>query len=335
MRTSVFKSIKGLPRIGAIVSTALAGLFAGSAMADDSVTLKAVFPINPDNYVSAPIALFKDFVEERTDGKVKVKIIGADEVIPSANQFEALQNGVVDVILGMTSYYSGVVPEGMVLLYSRLSPAEQRETGLFDLLAEAHHEKGGVMYYAHAGGGPATAFRYYLKDKVESVDDFADLKIRASGSIRAFTEALGAAPVSIPFSDVYMALDRGLVDGFGTTYAGITFNGLHEVTKYVLDHPFYSMNDVILINEQTWNSIPEETRAMLVEAAPEFEKIVEDYNEEIMKDEDKLLVEKGMELIQLPDADREKFYETAYSAGWAQFLADNPVDGEKLKALAE
>lgn len=334
MNLRVLNNVRNRLTVLSVATAAALGLFSSVVGAEETITLRAVAPINPSSYVSAPIFLFKDFVEERTGGKVKVNVIGADEVVPSANQFEALQNGVVDVIVGMTSYYSGIVPEAMVLLYTKLSPAEQRESGLFDALAKAHYEKGGVLYYAHAGGGPTTAFRYYLREKVNAAD-FSGMKMRVSGSIRAFTEALGATPVSIPFSDVYLALERGLVDGFGTTYAGITHDALHEVTKYVLDHPIYSLNDVILLNEQTWASIPEETRKLLTDAAPEFERVVEEYNAKIMKEEDELLRSHGMELFQLSEQESKKFYSLSYSSGWEQFLKDNPTSGPALKDLSE
>lgn len=315
-------------------ATAAGGIAAGPAAANDTVTLKAVAPINPDSYVSAPIFLLKDFVEKKTDGKVTINVLGADEVIPSANQFDAVKNGTVDVIVGMTSYYSGTVPEAMVLLYTNQNPDEQRTSGLFDEMKKAHSEKGGVVYYANVGGDAGQAFRYYLKEKIEKAD-FSGLKIRTSGSLRAFTEALGATPVSIPFSDLYLALERGMVDGFGTTYAGITDNALEEVTRYVLDHSMYSMNDVILFNTDKWNSLPEETRKILEEAAPEFENIVSEYNRKILADEDKLLVSKGMELFRLPDVEAKKFQEIAETAGWAQFMKDNPENGARIMELAK
>src|SRR5918996_251953 len=67
-----------------------------SAAAQEVIPLRAVAPYNPNMYLSKPIFLFKEIVEKETDGRVKIDIIGAEEAVPSLQQFDALRNGVVD-----------------------------------------------------------------------------------------------------------------------------------------------------------------------------------------------------------------------------------------------
>jgi TRAP-type transport system periplasmic protein len=297
------------------------------------ITLKAVTPYTADFYLSKPLFVFKEMVEERTGGRLKIEHIGGEEVIRGIEQFEALRNGVVDVIMGITSYYSGTVPEGLALQYNKtVLPSDSRKNGFYDLMRKIHLDKGGVVYLAWAGGNPGNAFRLYTKVKVTK-PDFTNLRIRVSPVYTALVKALNGTPVSIPWPDTYAALERGIADGFGSTYGGITDYGLHEVSKYVIDHPFYTLNNTIVLNKGSWDRLPAEFRQQLEALAPDYERKVQEFFTNYVKDEDQRLKSKGMEFIRFSDEDAKKYGDAAYSAGWADFVAKNPEHGPKLKAL--
>jgi TRAP-type C4-dicarboxylate transport system substrate-binding protein len=307
---------------------------ASRAEAAETITLKAVTPFNPEMYLSKPLFIFKDLVEKETNGRIQIKILGAEEAVPSQQQFDALRNGVLDVIVGVTSYYAGQVPEGMALLYTRQQPSEQRSSGLYDALRKAHLDKAGVIYLANAGGTPGTGFRLYLRTKIDK-PDLSGLKLRVSPVYTALVQALGGTPVSIPFADAYSSLERGVVDGFGSTYAGITDYGLNEVSKYVVNPPFYSVNEAILFNKDTWDAMPEDLRNQLESIGVEFEKAVEQYMTDYITSEDELLKSKGMEFITFTGDDAKKYLDLAYAEGWKAFLEKTPDSGAEIKALAE
>jgi len=325
----------GLATLGAVALGLVAGLsIPGQAVAADTITLKSVAPFNPNMYLSKPIFIFKDMVEKRTNGKIQVKILGSEEAVPSQQQFDALRNGILDVIVGVTSYYAGSIPEGMALLYTQQQPSEQRKSGFYDAMRKIHMEKGDVVYLAHAGGTPGAGFRLYLRTKIDK-PDLTGLKIRVSPVYTALVKALGGTPVSIPFADAYASLERGVVDGFGSTYAGIADYGLNEVSKYVVNHSFYSVNEAILFNKKTWESLPDDLRNQLETIAVDFEKEVEQFMANHIRDEDEMLKSKGMEFITFSPQDAKVYLNAAYSEGWKAFLEKNPETGPALKALAE
>src|SRR3546814_17604969 len=81
-------------------------------------------------------------------------------------------------------------------------------------------------------------------------------------------EALGGTPASIAPGDVYTALERSLIDGYGWTSTGLDVFGWNEVSSYVIDHPFYSLDGALLINQQGWDGLPVDVRAGLAEPGP-------------------------------------------------------------------
>jgi TRAP-type transport system periplasmic protein len=320
---------------GAAAIGAIKGL-SPPATAQDRITLKSVGPFVRDHYLSKPLFIFQEVVAQRTNGRLKIDYIGGEEVVRGIDQFEALRNGVIDVIMGITSYYPGTVPEGLALQYNRtVLPSESRKSGFYDLMRKIHLDKGGVIYLAWAGGNPGSAFRLYTKVKVDK-PDFTGLRIRVSPVYTALVKALNGTPVSIPWPDTYAALERGIADGFGSTYGGIMEYGLHEVSKYVIDHPFYTLNNTILFNKDVWAKLPADIRQQLEELAPDYERQVEQFFSQYVKDEDERLKTKGrMQFIRFSDADAKKYIGVAYEAGWAEYIAKNPEHGPKLKALLD
>ena len=244
------------------------------AAQDKVITLRGITPWALSYYWSEPFPMFQKMVNERLKGKVILSFLGADEVVPPFEQFEALRNGVVDVILGASSYYTGQVPEALGVLYTKLPPSKLRQNGYYDLMRKLHLEKGNVVYLANVGGSPGTAFRLFTKTKIEK-PDLSGLKIRVTPVYIELVKALGGTPIAMKPSEVYTALERGVVDGYGWSYGGITDFAWHEVTKFVIDHAFYSANTSILFNKNAWDKQPADVKNYpVIEPIPseEFEK---------------------------------------------------------------
>tara|TARA_R110002126_G_scaffold286859_1_gene439074 strand:- start:31569 stop:32576 length:1008 start_codon:yes stop_codon:yes gene_type:complete len=329
------QSLTNISRRGVIASVA-ALLLTGAAvpaMAQEAAVLKTVTPFEPQSPLSKPVQILKEVVERESGGKIQVNILGGPEVIPSQQQFDGLKNGIIDIMMAAVPYYAGTVPETFALLYTTQNGAEMRASGLFEFMHGVHRQKANVEYIANGGGQPGTAFRFYLKEPVEKAD-LSGMKIRVSQTTADVTAALGGTPVSIPFADTYAALERGVVDGFGATYTGIMHPGLHEVTKYVLDEPFYSLNAPILVNGAKWDGLSDEVRAELERIGPIYEAAVEEFNAASLAAEDAALKEAGMEFITLSPEESAKFQELVQRVGWEAYLAKDPEGGAALKDLA-
>ena len=317
------------------MTTGILGVMGASIAHAQPIVLKGIVPYHPQNYLAQPLFILQKMLEERTKGQIKIQFIGGEEVVKALEQFDAVRNGVADISLAVASYYTGTVPEALAVQYNqKLLPADMRKNGFYDLMRKIHLEKGNIIYLANASGSPGHAFRLYTKKRVDKAD-LTGLKIRVSPVYTALVQGLNGTPVSMPPADVYSALERGVVDGYGWTYAGIIDYSFHEVAKFAIDPPFYSLNSSILMNRATYEKLPADARAQLEEVARDFETVVAAFYDKSIKDEDAKLKAKGVQVITLPPADAKKYLETAYNGGWADFLAKNPANGPKLKSLTE
>jgi TRAP-type C4-dicarboxylate transport system substrate-binding protein len=235
----------------------------------------------------------------------------------------------VDMVFTTSAYYLSVLPEVDALKLSDFAPAEERASGAWAYMNDLH-EKIGIYYLARLG--LSIKFHLYLKKPIKSAD-LKGLNIRVSPMYLQVIKGLGGNPVVIPPTEVYVALERNVVDGYCWPSVGIGDWGWQKQTKYVVDPGFYNVPNPLLVNLKIWNNLPQKLRDLLKEAAIEAEKTVVAYFDDLAKKERPILFKEGIQVIDLPPAEKEKFLKVAYEEGWKDILGKSPQVGAKLKEL--
>lgn len=291
------------------------------------VTLKAVTAWPKDTMENQALWMLQKMVEERSQGNIKINWIGGPEAIPTMEQWEALRKGVVDMILTAGAYGTALAPEALAQKLTQLAPWEERTSGSFDIFSKAYSDKVNAVFVGRGLHGKK--FRLYTNVEVKSSADFKGLRIRVTPIYKAFVEALGGAPVSIDPGEVYTALERKVVDGYGWPEARISDYGWHEVTKYAVNPTFFVVDVLILANKDAWNKLTEAQRNLIVESMKQVEKDSAEWVKGEIDKEQKFIQEKGVKIITVSDPD--KYLDLAYKAAWDEVLKAAPQNGPKLK----
>ncbi len=317
-----------------VVFFACAALVApnGSAQAQP-VTLKAVtaWPKTASEYKAfvAFVDAAEQMVAKKYPGELKIQYIGGPEAVKTPDQVQAAQRGMVDMVFTTNAYYVSLLPEVDALKLSAFTPAEERTKGAWAYVNQLH-EKIGLYYLARLGLG--TQFHLYLKKPIKNAD-LKGFNIRVSPMYLQVIKGLGGNPVVIPPTEVYAALERNVVDGYCWPSVGIGDWGWQKQTKYVVDPGFYQVPNPLVMNLKTWNGLPKKLQDLLTDAAAESEKkVVADFDE-LAKKERPNLIKEGIQVIDLPPAEKEKFLKVAYDEGWKDILQKSPQAGAKLKEL--
>ena len=254
MKTKVFQT-------WTVVAVALFLLFGFSQQifaASKVIKIKAIsfLPANAPN--TTPFLRFIDSINEKLKGKVVINYAGGPEVISSREQIEAIRSGVMDMGLNMAGASSGVVPEFKALMPSMMNPSKLRESGYLELLDEAARKRANIHYLAHLSGN----FAFYLFWNPEVKDprtDFKGIKLRGGGSYNPGIKKLGAEPISIALSELYSAMQRGIVDGMGQPLVGILdIPGLEKTVKYGHVMNLTAGGAELFINLDKWNDLPKD-----------------------------------------------------------------------------
>jgi TRAP-type C4-dicarboxylate transport system substrate-binding protein len=317
----------------ALFAFCVCGVMGGSVNAE-TITLKAVagWPKTASEYTAYTMftEILDQIVAKKAPGELKIQFIGGPEAVKSPDQVQALQRGMVDMVYTTTAYYLSVLPEVDAYKLSDFSPVEERTNGAYAYMNNLHEKKIGTHLLARLGLG--IKFHLYLKKPIKSAD-LKGLNIRVSPMYLQAIKGLGGNPVVIPPTEVYVALERNVVDGYCWPSTGIRNWGWQKQTKYVVDPGFYNVPNPLLINMTVWNKLPRKIQDILTEASIEAEKKVVAFFDDAERNERPLLAKEGIETIGLAPAEAQRFLTVAYDEGWKDIMQKNPQSGPELKRL--
>jgi TRAP-type C4-dicarboxylate transport system substrate-binding protein len=312
-------------------STFIAGavaIAAATVASAQEVTLRAVSAFAEKTTYSRGFELFIERVNRDGKGVLQINYIGGPKAMPPFEVGNALKSGVVDVANSTGAFYTNVMPEADSWKLTERPMSELRKNGGYDYMSHLYAEKMNAIFLArHVDGNP---FHLYLNKPISS-PDLTGFKIRITPVYRDFFQALGATVVQTAPGEVYTALERGVVDGYGWPITGIFDLGWHEKTKYRVDPGFYTAEVSILVNKSTWDRLTDAQRDLLRKAGEQAEgAAVAIFAEENAKDT-KRQADAGIQTIKLEGADGKLYHDKAYEAGWAGVIRQSPQHGAKLK----
>ena len=301
----------------------------------EAITLKAINAW-PKNSAEGNTSLnfFLESVEKQVaqkyPGELKINMIGGPEAVKIQDQVHAAQTGMVEIVHTTNAYYVHLLPEADAMKLSDFRPWEERANGAWAYYNDLHEKKLGLYFIGRIGTD--LPFNLYLNKPI-STADLRGFNIRVSPMYLQLVKGLGGNPVVIPPTEVYTALERNVVDGYGWPAIGIREWGWERHTKYIVEPGFYSGPHPMVMNLKAWNGLPKKFKDVINQAAMEAEKkTVAFYHEEETK-EISLLKQAGLQVIDLPPAEKEKFLKVASDEGWKDVLEKCPQTGPKLKEL--
>lgn len=259
-----------------------------------------------------------DVINERGKGKVVIKYRGGPETLPERDLGDAVHKGIVDFATALCTFYQEIVPAAAI---SRLSPFEapvERTNGVYDWLDKLH-SKYGIKYMGRCNPskGGDTYFYTYMNKKPMKPEDFKGLRIGAAGSGRPAVEAMGAGVVTLKLSEYYTAMERNLVDGITSVpLAAWVAWGIHEKTKYVIDHPYFQATGLFIGNLKSWNKLPKDVQDLIMGRMIEFEKEAIPWEVKKMEQARKKMMDVGVEFYKFPPETKAWYYDKIYSSSW-------------------
>lgn len=302
-------------------------LAAASAQAGE-VTLKAVTAFATGTTFSRDFEAFVDWVNENGEGVVQIDLLGGPEAVPPFELGNAVQAGIVDIANNTTAYYPNLLPAGDALHLAQNTIQDQRANGCYDLIDQVHQDQMGVKYLARVGDH--MNYHLYLTKPLEG-PDLTGLTIRTTPVYRAMFEKLGATLVRTAPGEVYTALERGAIDGYGWPSQGVLDLGWHEQTAYRVDPGFYQVDVNFLVNLDSWNGLSDEQRALLEQGAAWIE---EQNAENIARNEAeaKAQADAGIKTITLEGESGKLWSTTAQAEGWGEVMKTDPQLAQQLQA---
>jgi len=262
-------------------------------------------------------------------GTLQINFLGGPKAIPTFELGNAVKTGVVDLALNTGAFYTNVMPEADFLKLTQISIAEQRKNGTFEAINKVWNEKGNMQYLGRVVENQP--FHIYLNKKIDK-PDLTGLKIRITPVYRDFFQALNANVITTPPGEVYTALERGVVDGYGWPIGGIFDFNWQEKTKFRVDPGFYDAEVSLLMNLPAYKKLTPAQREFLHKEVLAFEadnSFWAHYTTEEIQRQDKV----GIQTIQFDAATASAFRLKAYEVAWSAAIKQSPEIANKFKTL--
>jgi C4-dicarboxylate-binding protein DctP len=248
-------------------------LFGPAAAADQPVVIKFSHVVASDTPKGKAADKFKELAEKYSDGKVKVEVYPNSTLYKDKEELEALQLGAVQMLAPSNSKFGPIgirefevfdlpyiLPDLKTLRKVTDGPLGSRLLKLLDAKGMT-----GLAYWDN-GFKEMSANR-----KLVAPADYKGLKFRIQSSkvIEAQFRTLGAIPQVMAFSEVYQALQTGVVDGQENTWSNIYTQKMNEVQKYVTVTNHGYIGYVVVVNKKFWDGLPADIRAACEKAMKE------------------------------------------------------------------
>jgi TRAP-type C4-dicarboxylate transport system substrate-binding protein len=301
-----------------------------SQAAAQEVTLRAVSSFAEGSFSSAPFERFIEKVNKDGKGVIQINYIGGPRAIPPFEVGNAVRSKVVDIANVAAAFYTNLMPEADAVKLLNKPAAEQRKNGTFELLEQIHQQKLNSHYLARQF--VSVPYHFYVNKKLDKLD-FSGLKIRVTPVYRDLVQTLNGTSITTPPGEVYTALERNVVDGYGWPALGVFDFGWDKVTKFRIDPGFYSVDVGVLVNTDAWKGLNEAQRKVLTDAALWLESLDDTENPANVNADRDRQAKAGIETLNFGPAVSAEFVKKANSLAWDAVIARSPEFGKKLRAI--
>jgi C4-dicarboxylate-binding protein DctP len=257
--------------LAAVAAVAFIGWTAGAAAADP-IVVKFSHVVAEGTPKGQAALKFKELAEAKLPGKVVVEVYPSSQLFGDDKELEALLLGDVQLIAPSLSKFDRYTKKLQVFdlpfLFDDIAAVDrfqQSEAGL-DLLQSMREADVEGLAYWHNGMKQMSANK-----ELRLPSDAAGLKFRiqASDVLQAQFEALGANPQKMKFSEVYQALQTGVVDGQENTWSNIYSQKFFEVQAAISETNHGVIDYMVVTNAEWWAGLPDDVRGGLAEAMAE------------------------------------------------------------------
>ncbi len=255
---------------------------------------------------------FADSVKLASGGRLDIKLFSAGELVGAMESFDAVSKGSADIGHDWPGYWMGKdqnfnsfasVPFGLdyegynIWLYERGGLEQMQELyGQYNL-------------YALPGGNGGQEMGFFSNTKATTMADFKGMRVRTPGWFMDIMNNLGASVTPLPGGEVYLALERGVIDAAEFSSPAMNYPmGFDEITKYVIEPGVHqpSVQCGLFINMDSWNKLPADLQWIVKIAAKETQLWSNAWQENLNIEAIKLFKE-SVEFVKMDDESITEF----------------------------
>jgi TRAP-type C4-dicarboxylate transport system substrate-binding protein len=295
-----------------LIATAMV---AGTSVAAHATDLRLLSSFNSTQKPTfAVLERYLANVKALSNGGIRISVAGP-EVVPIFEQLQPVSSGAFDMLYTHPVFHSGNGSLALTVDAMAVDPALRRSSGVWDAVDSFYQKKHKLKLVAMMSVSNE-GYHLFTKQPLSPAGDLAGRKIRGTPTYFGVIEALGAQPVVLPGSEIYSALQTGVIDGAGWPAAGMVSMRHYEVAKYRLRPTFGAATQPVFLNLDRWNKLDAKTQQVLLEAGKKTELEMPALGDAIQDEEDAELNKRGVQVVQMNPATAAKVRKAFVDSIW-------------------
>ena len=318
--------MKTATRILTILGSSLALSFSPTALAQDAIVVKFSHVVADATPKGQGAIKFKELAEKYLPGKVQVQVFPSSQLFGDAKEMEAVLLGDVQFIAPSLSkfdrYTKKVQLFDLPFLFDDMAAVDRfQQSAEGKALLDSMTNRGlkGLAYWHNGLKQLSTN-----KDKLTRPEDVKGLKFRiqASDVLEAQFRQLDANPQKLAFSEVYQALQTGVVDGQENTWSNIYSQKFHEVQKTIANTNHGVIDYMVVTNAKWWDGLPADVRSGLEKAMAGATAHANNLAAELNERDRKRIIEANKAKVQTLTKEDVAAWRKAMAPVWKKFESD-------------
>ena len=305
-----------------VITAAIA--FAGTVTSFESASaaetkLTLVYPF-PDFlvYTKNCIAL-AGAINKKGKGVVQIKILPFNS-IKMFQQAPAASKGRVDLVCTPAAFYARAIPENEAVSTASSSVAQARKAGGVKILDQLHQKHMKLKYLGWTTDG--NKFRIYMKNPPKfgpnGLPNFSGVKLRDNPIYGAFFRAMNASTHNLPATQVFAALEKGVVDAAAWATYGLRGLKWDKFLRHAVVPDFYATDIGWIINLKRWQGLSSKAKGIIQSTVKEYEVINKKILQKLQKEEKAALIKGGMKFHKVPKP--EKYLKLAVDSAYDRMM---------------
>ncbi|MFC5139094.1 DctP family TRAP transporter solute-binding subunit [Actinomycetospora rhizophila] len=315
---------------------------AGQEGGSSSYTLRLSHVVSPSTPKGQAALRFEQVVEERSGGRIAVEVYPNSELFGDEDELQGLQSGAVQALAPASAKFTTIAPRLQVLDL----PFLFRQVDDIPRVASRDTPVGRAIF-----ANPELARRdievlelwdnglkqLSSNNRIVRAEDMTGLRFRIQPSdvLRAQFAAWGAQSTPLSFSEVYTALQQGLIDGQENPWSNIESQKMHTVQRFITESDHGYVGYVLVVNRPFLESLPPDLQQVVRDGATESARFNREVAARINEEaEQEIVAARTTEIVQLSPAERAALEASVVPGVWQEMA---PVIGQDVidQLLAE
>lgn len=272
---------------------------------------------------------FANEVNKRTKGKVQITVYPSGTLNPPFECYNAVISGIAQIGAAPVGYSAQIMPlsklfgDALRMMGNSTEAANAWKVGL-EKIPEMRKELDGVhLLWVYA----TIPMGLHTNKEVKKVEDLKGLILRVPPGTEPVAKAWGVSPMAVPIADLYVSLQKNIINGFVGGSEGLKANRLAEQIKYSADLDMIHGLQWVGINKKVWDSLPPDVQKAMTEVSalisPKHNKSVDKAGDEV----DEFAISQGTKIVKINKAELEKIHNLAKPT-WEKIAADLETKGK-------